>query len=124
MQPVVPKVLQVRGEKLGDRPTSILDEVYIFKGKLRAAAIRAKGSDAADLAYLESTCPDKLRTGAGQFSRYYAGLALKRYPHLVPVVQRVGIDVKAAENAVVGISLEALPLPQPGDVQKGLLEQR
>ena len=123
MQSVVPKGLQVRGEKFGQGLTCILDEVYIFKGKLRAAAVRAKDSDTADLAYLESAFRDILRMGAGQFSPYYAGLALKRYPGLEQVFQRVGIDVGAAAKAAEGVSLGAQPLPQqPGDVQKSLLE--
>ncbi|KAI9768677.1 MAG: hypothetical protein M1839_003985 [Geoglossum umbratile] len=122
MQSTVPKVFQVRGAMLGAGPVSSLDEVHIFKGKLRAAAVRAKASDAPDLTYLESAFRDKLCTGASQFSRYHAGLALLRYPGLVQVIQRVGVDVEAAAEEVKGISLGALPLPQPGDVQKSLLE--
>ncbi|KAH0542491.1 hypothetical protein FGG08_003087 [Glutinoglossum americanum] len=122
MQSVIPKVIRVRGERLGEGPTSLLDEVYLFKGKLRAAAVRAKASDAADITYLVSTLPDKLRTNANRFDLYYVGLALKRYPHLLPVIQGIGIDVGAAEGRVKGISLETLPPPQPGDIQKNLLE--
>ncbi|KAH0545338.1 hypothetical protein FGG08_000637 [Glutinoglossum americanum] len=121
MQTLVPTVFQVRGEKLGEKPASLLDVVYLFKGKLRAAATREKHSDAADLVYLESTFLDKLRNSASQFSLYYSGLALKRYPHLLYAFQRIGIDTEAAEKEVESISLNDLPPPQSGDVQKGLL---
>jgi hypothetical protein len=121
MEPVVSKQLQVHGERLGKGLTYILDEVYIFKGKLRAAAIRAKPDDGTDLAYLESVYRNKLHTCAGQFSQYYAGLALKRYPDLMQVFERVGVDVETAAKRVEGLSLEALPPPQHGDVKNGLL---
>jgi hypothetical protein len=121
MQIIVPTVFQVRGEKMGERPAFLLDVVYLFKGKLRAAATRGKHSDAVDLIYLESVFVNRLQDSAGQFSLYYSGLALKRYPHLLYAFRRIGIDTEAAEKSVEGISLDALPLPQSGDVQKGLL---
>jgi hypothetical protein len=121
MQPVVPIVVQVRGEKLGEKSASLLDVVYLFKGKLRAAATRSKHSDSADVIFLESTFLYELRNSRDQFSLYYTGLALKRYPHLLYAFQRIGIDVKAAEKEVESISLDALPPPQEGDIQKGLL---
>jgi|SRR5579862_8637106 len=118
MERVVSKPLQVHGERLGSGVTYILDEVYIFKGKLRAAAIRANPSDAPDIVYLESVFRNKLQTSAGQFNQYYAGLALKRYPYLVEVFERVGVDVKAAAKRAESASLEA---PQLGNVQGNLL---
>ncbi|KAI9763440.1 MAG: hypothetical protein M1840_000523 [Geoglossum simile] len=121
MQSVVPRELRVRGESTGEGSTYILDEVCIFKGKLRAAAVRSKESDLADLAYLESTFHDKLWMSASQFNQHYVGLAVRRYPKLAEVFQRVGVDVVAAANGVKGVSLDDLWRPQPGDVQRSLL---
>ncbi|KAI9855521.1 MAG: hypothetical protein M1813_009749 [Trichoglossum hirsutum] len=122
MQSAVPKVIRVRGEQRGEGSTSILGEPYLFKGKLRSAAVRAKPDDAADLIFLESRFPDALRTGTNQYRPHYAGLALRRYPHLLPVFQRVGIDVEAANNAARHFSLESPPPLQNGDIQRALLE--
>ncbi|OJD20447.1 hypothetical protein ACJ73_08221 [Blastomyces percursus] len=96
MANVVPSETQVTGETQGTGATMLLDPVYLFKGKLRAAATR-------------------------QLSLLYVGLALKRYPELQYCFTRIGIDIQAANARAAAHDINDLPPPQPGDVQKGLL---
>lgn len=118
---MTPQTVTVQGESLGSQVTQLLDVGFVYKGKLRAAAMRGKHSDAADLIFLESRYTDYLKGRATEFSRYYVGLALKRFPHLEHSFVRVNIDVKAAKVRVQDVELDALPTPQPNDVQNGLL---
>lgn len=60
-------------------PVQRLDVVYIFKGKLHAAAGRLKVSDAADLSYLVDAFEEHLRNYTGQFSSRDIGNAVRRY---------------------------------------------
>lgn len=114
--------VQVRGEKSGIRPTKILDVVFLYKGKLQAAATRAKHSDAADLLYLEGEHQATLKTHKSQFSRHHVGMALKRYPHLEHSFGRLGLDLKACKETAKDVDLQALPAtPAPNAVQNGLL---
>ena len=55
MSEVVPVTRSVVGQAFGAGFVSLLDPVYIFKGKLRARATRNKHHDAADLRFLEGT---------------------------------------------------------------------
>ncbi|KAH0534144.1 hypothetical protein GP486_008928, partial [Trichoglossum hirsutum] len=112
----------VRGRQRGEGSTFILGSTHLFKGKLRHAAVRARPDDAADLTFLESRFSNTLRMDANQYSLSYAGLALRRYPHLLPVFQRVGINIEAANNTARGLSLESLPPLQSGDIQRAILE--
>lgn len=45
---VLMRSLQVKGQNSGQQTISLLDPVLIFKGKLRAAALRSKFHDSAD----------------------------------------------------------------------------
>jgi hypothetical protein len=51
----------------------------------------------------------------------YVGLALKRYPELGLLLNRIGIDINVARNAAINLDPNNLPRPAPGDVQEGLL---
>ncbi|KAK2797608.1 hypothetical protein FQN50_009121 [Emmonsiellopsis sp. PD_5] len=121
MAGVQPAVAQITGETQGVGATALLDPVYLFKGKLRAAATRDKFHDSADLRWLEGHSLARLQQNKSQFSLLYVGLALKRYPELQPCFARIGLDIEAAKATAASHDLRHLPPPQPGDVQKGLL---
>jgi hypothetical protein len=114
--------LQVQGQVNGNRPVSLLDPVYVFKGKLRAAALRGKFHDSADLRWLESHYGNQLRQNKSQFDLQYVGLALRRYPELHNLFDRLGLNIPVAEAGTAQIDLAHLPAPKPGDVHRGLLK--
>lgn len=114
--------VQVQGQVNGNRPISLLDPVYVFKGKLRAAALRGKFHDSADLRWLESHYGNQLRQNKSQFDLHYVGLALRRYPELHNLFDRLGLNIPAAQAATAQIDLAHLPAPRPGDVHRGLLK--
>jgi hypothetical protein len=114
--------VQVRGERSGLQVTKILDLVFIYKGKLQAAATRAKHSDAADLLYLEGEHKAELRAHNNQINRQHVGMALKRYPHLEHSFERLGLDLKACKAVAREMDLDTLPATSPPNaVQNGLL---
>lgn len=121
MSAVSPTVIQITGETQGQGSTALLNPVYLFKGKLRAAATREKFHDSADLRWLEGQHLARLQQSKSQFSLLYVGLALKRYPELQLCFTRIGLDIDAAKTMAASHDLRHLPPPQPGDVQKGLL---
>jgi len=116
-----PRAVAINGETLGNGTSAFLDPVYLFKGKLRAAATRAKFHDSADLRWLEGHFPQELQTRRAELNLQYIGLALKRYPELEILFQRLEIDVDEAKNAARNLDLNNLPRPAPGDVLVGLL---
>ena len=122
MRNVQPRQILVHGPVNGTRPISLLDPVYIFKGKLRAAALRGKFTDSADLRWLESHFRDQLRRNKSQFDLRYVGLALRRYPELYILFNRLGLNIPAAEAATAHMDISHLPAPAPGDVHRGLLK--
>ena len=121
MSEVVPVTRSVVGQVFGTGSISLLDPVHIFKGKLRARATRNKYHDAADLRYSEGEFRAVLRQKSDQFNLEYAGLAMKRSPELEHPFFRIGIDLDDAKARVAAVNLDLLPVPQPGDVQRGLL---
>ncbi|KAI9848712.1 MAG: hypothetical protein M1837_006799 [Sclerophora amabilis] len=114
-------VKQITGQSQGTGSTALLDPVHLFKGKLRAAATRAKFHDSADLRWLEGHSRAQLQQKRGDFDLLYVGLALKRYPEVESCFTRIGLDIKAAKARSAAHDLNNLPPPQPGDVQSGLL---
>lgn len=116
-----PKEVLIRGETQGEGTTFLLDEVYLFKGKLRAAATRHKHSDAADLVWLEGKYSQSLRANVSQLNLVLCGLALRRYSHLHYAFQRIGIDVQAAAEAAKDVAFDSVTATAPGDVQRGIL---
>ena len=48
---------------------------------------------------------------------------MKRSPELEYPFSRIGLDLDSAKARVATVSPDQLPIPQPGDVQKGLLAQ-
>ena len=121
MSDVTPVTRSVDGQTFGTGSVSLLDPVYIFKGKLRARATRDKPHDAFDLRFLEGSFHEELFQNHNEFSLEYAGLAMKRSPELEYVFSRIGLDLHVAKACVATVDLNQLPRPQPGDVQKGLL---
>jgi len=121
MSGVQPAVRQITGQTQGTGATALLDPIYLFKGKLRAAATREKFHDSADLRWLEAYDLPRLQQNRNRFSLLYIGLALKRYPELHNCFTRIGLNVEAARATAASHDLHHLPPPQPGDVQRGLL---
>ena len=121
MQSVKPLIKTVPGQTQGSGSIAHLDPALIFKGKLRAAATRAKFHDSSDLRWLEARYRSLIKQKKSLFSHQYIGLALKRYPELHLVFQRLELDIEAASSLVKSQNPSDLPPPQRGDVQKGLL---
>lgn len=116
-----PREVKVQGETKGVGATYILDEMYVFKGKLRAAAMRSKHTDSADLVWLEGRFSTSLALHVHEYDIHLCGLALKRYPHLRYSFSRIGIDVEAAEEAAKGVDMRSLvDSNAPYTVQRGL----
>lgn len=114
--------IQVKGEKLSTSKTWILHPIFLYKGKLQAAATRDKLSDAADLMYLESNHAVSLAKHNNQISRLHVGMALKRYPHLEYSFSRLGIDLDACKALARDFNPNAPPnIPAMNSVQNALL---
>jgi hypothetical protein len=113
------KTVTIQGLTLGEGTSRFLDPFYLFKGKLRAAATRAKFHDSADLRMLAGKYGALIKPRVGELSLEYLGLAVKRYIELGILFEQLGIDVEAAKEAVKNV--DQLPPPAPGDVQRGLL---
>ncbi|KAI9667132.1 MAG: hypothetical protein M1831_001309 [Alyxoria varia] len=116
-----PNQMNIRGEALGNGSTFLLDPVYLFKGKLRACANRDKFSDASDLGWLESHFRQELQNHRNNINLRQVGVALKRYPHLSHVFQRIGLDLERAQQAASRDSISRVEQHYVGDVQRGLL---
>ena len=121
MAGTIAAVKPVTGMSYGLGATKVLDPVFIFKGKLRAAATRSKFHDSADLRWLETKERVRLQQHKNVFNLVYIGLALKRYPELGTCFTRIGLDITAAKAAAADQDPNKLPPPQAGDVQRGLL---
>ncbi|CAK4031392.1 Hypothetical predicted protein [Lecanosticta acicola] len=100
--------------------TTILDPCAVFKGKLAAAAGRAKFTDAADLLLLAGRFEEPLKERCRELNQTLAGLAMKRYPHLELAFARLGIDIERCKRLVEDSDLQQLPAI-PRAVQAGLL---
>jgi hypothetical protein len=116
MQTIATRTVEIRDHKM-----RLLDIVYIFKGKVNAAANRPKVSDCSDIEFLYARFESYLRTQVHRINVQDAGKAIKRYPSLSTVFGNLGIDVhKAIEQAG---SLEITSMhPPPFIYQKALME--
>ena len=122
MTAVTTRQVQVAGEKSGSRATKILDPVFICKGKLQAAATRAKHSDAADLLFLEGKHNAELQARKEVFNRRHVGMAMKRYTHLTHSFETLGLDLKACKGTAESVDLsQLLARPEPDSVQNASL---
>lgn len=115
------KSIAIHGAALGQGTSCLLSTFYLFKGKLRAAATRAKYHDTADLRLLEDKYGEEIKSLSGGLNLNYVGLAMKRYPELERLFERLGVDVLQARQVTKHADLGNLPRPSPGDVQRGLL---
>ena len=114
--------ISVSGQILGTATTKLLDVPLIFKGKLVAAASRAKYSDAADLLYLEGRYGSRIKPRQKEYNLRCIGLALKRYPHLEHAFRRLGFNVQKAKEEAEDLELsDGLAGPALNQVQNGLL---
>lgn len=113
--------IAINGTSMGNGTAPFLDPVYLFKGKLRAAATRAKFHDSADLRWLEGRFRPTIQSRRAELNPECIGLAMKRYVELEPLFIRLGIDVTVAKNAASNLDPTNLPRPALGDVQLGIL---
>ncbi|KAJ5951081.1 uncharacterized protein N7479_009494 [Penicillium vulpinum] len=121
MRGIQATVRTVNGQRLGSGLSCFLDPFYLFKGKLRAAATRAKFHDSADLRWLEGRHSTAIQARKTELSLQYIGLAMKRYPELEMLFRSLDVDLAGAQNLTRHLELSKLPAPAPGDVQHGLL---
>jgi hypothetical protein len=121
MSDIQATVRTVNGQILGSGFASFLDPFYLFKGKLRAAATRSKSHDSFDLRWLADRFDESIRARKAELNLQYIGLAIKRYPELELLFGRLGIDLVKADDASRDLDPSRLPVPAPGDVQRGLL---
>ena len=121
MGKIQPTSVAINGTTLGKGTAQFLDPVYLFKGKLRAAATRSKFHDSADLRWLEGRFRQIISAKKGEMNLQYVGLAMKRYPELETLFTRLGLDVTKAKSVTSGMDLKKLPQAAPGDVQVGIL---
>ncbi|KAL5358880.1 hypothetical protein BJX96DRAFT_183405 [Aspergillus floccosus] len=121
MKDVQPFVRVINGQRLGSGQACFLDPFYLFKGKLRAAATRSKFHDSAELRWLGARFGDAIQARKNELDLQYIGLAIKRYPELELLFERLGFDLARAKDVTRDLDLSRLPPPAPGDVQRGLL---
>lgn len=115
------ETIQVTGQSGQAATTVFLDPFHLFKGKLGAAATRGKFHDSADLRWLEDRYRPQLVARRGELSLLYIGLALKRYPELELLFQRLVVDIQEAKRAAEGTDINQLPAMPTGGVQRRLL---
>ncbi|EQK99582.1 hypothetical protein G6O67_005588 [Ophiocordyceps sinensis] len=111
----------IEGLALGQDISYFLDPFHLFKGKLRAAATRAKFHDSADLRMLAGKYEPVIKSRAGELDLGYVGLAIKRYVELERLFDRLGVDIQRAKGMMKDCDLSKLPAPTVGDVQRGIL---
>lgn len=121
MDAIVPEKKKVKGQFFGVRTINQLPPSLIFKGKIFAAARRAKFHDSADLRWLENNRGPEIQQNAYDLPLEEVGLAMKRYSILERVFLRLGVNVEAAKARTVSMDLKELPAYQKGDVQASLL---
>lgn len=123
MRDVQASVRTINGQRLGTGQASFLDPFYLFRGKLRAAATRSKFHDSADMLWLADRYGNAIQAHKEGLDLQFIGLAMKRYPELELLTERLGVDLGNAREAMRDIDPSRLPAPAPGDVQRGLLGQ-
>ncbi|OAP54568.1 hypothetical protein AYL99_11016 [Fonsecaea erecta] len=121
MPDLATRTLSVSGQLGASGVVSLLDPVYIFKGKLRAAATRGKFHDSADIRWLVSRFADELKAKRSEFNLDHVGLAIKRYPELELTFRTLDMDLVKVKERVASVELAQLPPPTRGDVQSGIL---
>ena len=122
MQNIQPQPRVVTGSQQTSGTISLLDPALIFKGKLRAAATRAKFSDAVDLRWLENNYASLIRAKRDDLDITLIGMAMKRHAGLNHLFMRLGVDIHAAESATADFDPSQLVPTRPGDVQTGMLK--
>ncbi|KAH0834437.1 hypothetical protein AYO21_09418 [Fonsecaea monophora] len=116
MQSIATRTVPVRGYSM-----RVLEIVYIFKGKVNAAANRSKVSDSNDIEYVHAHFESTLREHVHQINIQDVGKAIKRYPSLSKVFSNLGIDVKEAVEQAGSLEITSMH-PPPFLCQKAMLE--
>ncbi|KAI1135555.1 hypothetical protein F5Y05DRAFT_416228 [Hypoxylon sp. FL0543] len=114
-------LISIKGHSLGHGVSSFLRPFYIFKGKLHAAAHRAKFLDSADLRALANQHEDDIKPFVDQLNLETIGLAIRRHVELELLFRRLGVDLSEAKQAAKYTSLSDEEAVPAGAVQSGLL---
>jgi hypothetical protein len=114
MQTIATQTVEIRDHKM-----RLLDIVYIFKGKVNAAANRPKISDCSDIEFLYARFQSYLRTHVHRINIQDAGKAIKRYPSLSTVFDNLGIDVHKAIGQAGSLEITSMH-PPSFPLSKGL----
>ncbi|KAL7266359.1 hypothetical protein RUND412_011097 [Rhizina undulata] len=110
----------LRGNHMGTSYVQILEEAYLFRGKINACATRGKQSDVQDVAYLIANYGSELKDVAKSMDKRVIGLALKRHPQLTKDLRKLGVGCRGARWGVRGVKVEDRMVPGCWDVQRGL----
>ncbi|PYH37231.1 uncharacterized protein BO87DRAFT_353721 [Aspergillus neoniger CBS 115656] len=121
MRDVQASVCMINGQRLGTGQANFLDPFTCSKEKFRAAATRSKFHESADMRWLADRYGNVIQAQKEGLNLQYIGLAIKRYPELELLFERLGVDLGITMEAVRDMDPSRLPAPAPGDVQRGLL---
>lgn len=111
MQDLHMNEVAITGQALGNGRSSFLDPVDIFKEKLCATATRDKFQDSADLQWLETRYGAQIQERRRELKLDYVGLAMKRYPELINLFARIGVDLNGARYAARNLDPNKIPAP-------------
>ncbi|KAI0880927.1 uncharacterized protein GGS22DRAFT_192764 [Annulohypoxylon maeteangense] len=114
--------IPIKGLYHGPGIASFLDPIYLFKGKLHAAATRRKAHDAADMRALVSRYEEDIADYVDDLNIKYIGLAIKRHAELAFLFRGLDVDIDEAEQAIKNVNLNDIQQPiAVGSVQSGIL---
>lgn len=116
------KNVVLKGDLMGTSYVPILSEEYLLRGKINAAAARAKAGDAMDIVWLVQNYGDRdLRAVVRGVDKRVLGLAVKRHPELRKVLERIGVQTRGALWTVRKHKVEGTyQTPENWGVQSGL----
>jgi hypothetical protein len=113
----------LKGRHMGVSYVPILDPSYLFRGKLHAAATRAKQGDALDILYLVKEYGTELKERLDGVDKTIVKQAVQRHPELRRALEKVGIKTGSRWRHCVGKKNEGPLANQPAglfDVHRGL----
>ncbi|KAI5789285.1 hypothetical protein FPQ18DRAFT_261628 [Pyronema domesticum] len=113
----------LKGRHMGVSYVPILDPSYLFRGKLHAAATRAKQGDALDILYLVREYGTELKERLDGVDKTVVKQAVQRHPELRRALEKVGIKTGSRWRHCVGKKNEGPLANQPAglfDVHRGL----
>ncbi|KAI1458569.1 hypothetical protein F4805DRAFT_456596 [Annulohypoxylon moriforme] len=114
--------IPIKGFYHGSGTANFLDPVFVFKGKLHAAATRRRAYDAADMRALVTRFEEDIAYGVDEMNLNDIGIAIKRHPDLAFLFRSLDVDIDKAEQMVKSVNVNDIKQPiDVGAVQSGLL---